>query len=577
MEPHTETPTPYIAELDLDKFDDLFSDTDSDLSFDSDEEFTDDDDDDVSDSGEEESSSDDEDDDFECDEESDDDGDDDDFCADELHQSGSFSDMEADADNGSWAEEALENKQEEEAAPPASAAALNMAKIASLAQMADSAQAGLDLFVPAPISPPRSPESQVEKLAELAKMTAVKADEATTASPISSAAVTPSQSSNDAAPAMPTLSQDASSNNDKSTKLPISSRIVGEPTSSPVASLQNTSPTDDEDSSSSLSSKDEQHHTNKKKLLPSQKPIPAYVPTKEMDAAEVSNLLNKKRLEHFVKEQQDKGVTEKEKLKEETKNKFVVRTFSAVVRPAMDSLTGRTFRNWFMPSNTIRKTKAQRGLDDPKSLVETLRKIVSRKCKLDVTKFDYDMVAKDFFVPVSADRIAAHSTVLQRAIQAEDLDILRKFHAAGSPLNTCNKFGESVLHSAARRSLHKTLHFLIHECNVDVRVHDDYGRTPMHDCCWTTSPNLQVAKVLLEAWPDMLYICDMRGFTPLQYVRKEYYPEWTEFLKQLPKEYLKPKVLHLPKKQRSIFSWRSYGPNSPPRSPPGSPKWTESL
>jgi ankyrin repeat protein len=94
-----------------------------------------------------------------------------------------------------------------------------------------------------------------------------------------------------------------------------------------------------------------------------------------------------------------------------------------------------------------------------------------------------------------------------------------------------NRFGESILHAACRRGAVRTLEFLLEEGKVDVRVICDYGRTPLHDACWTTSANLQVVRLLLEQCPDLLHITDRRNSTPLDYIHKDNWAEWGVFLK----------------------------------------------
>lgn len=72
---------------------------------------------------------------------------------------------------------------------------------------------------------------------------------------------------------------------------------------------------------------------------------------------------------------------------------------------------------------------------------------------------------------------------------------------------------------------------------------DDLGRNPIHDACWTHKPNFELIKLLVVACPDLLYIADNRGFTPLDYVGKGCWREWRRFLNDhqdviLPREML---------------------------------------
>lgn len=62
-----------------------------------------------------------------------------------------------------------------------------------------------------------------------------------------------------------------------------------------------------------------------------------------------------------------------------------------------------------------------------------------------------------------------------------------------------------------------------------VQVSDDYGRTPLHDACWTAKPNFDVVEMLLRADRHLLHLMDCRGALPLSYVRKENWTAWLEF------------------------------------------------
>jgi hypothetical protein len=65
--------------------------------------------------------------------------------------------------------------------------------------------------------------------------------------------------------------------------------------------------------------------------------------------------------------------------------------------------------------------------------------------------------------------------------------------------------------------------FLIKEAGVTVRVRDDYGHTPMHDVCWTCEPNFELFELNMTACPDLIFMSDRRGNTPLEYARREHW------------------------------------------------------
>ena len=100
-------------------------------------------------------------------------------------------------------------------------------------------------------------------------------------------------------------------------------------------------------------------------------------------------------------------------------------------------------------------------------------------------------------------------------------------------MNACNTFGESLLHMACRRGDVSIVRLLVNEFKVRVEVRDDYGRTPLHDACWTTTPNFEVMDVLMGAVEARLLLAeDVRGHTPFDYARREHWDKWIRFLEE---------------------------------------------
>uniref|UniRef100_A0A7S1GN04 Uncharacterized protein n=1 Tax=Cyclophora tenuis TaxID=216820 RepID=A0A7S1GN04_CYCTE len=128
--------------------------------------------------------------------------------------------------------------------------------------------------------------------------------------------------------------------------------------------------------------------------------------------------------------------------------------------------------------------------------------------------------------------LAAYDSAVVTALRKSDLGQLRAMHTNGKSMNACNQFGESLLHMACRRADVKVVKLLVLEFHVRVDVRDDYGRTPLHDACWTTTPNFELMDVLVEAVdPRLLLAEDVRGHTPFDYARREHWNEWLQFLK----------------------------------------------
>jgi hypothetical protein len=146
----------------------------------------------------------------------------------------------------------------------------------------------------------------------------------------------------------------------------------------------------------------------------------------------------------------------------------------------------------------------------------------------------------DFFTKPSE----SYDLNLIQAVRTEDLDTLRLKTSLGQTMQCANQFGHTLLHTAARRGATDIVRFFLTEANdVTPKVVCDMGRTPLHDACWTASPNFEIIEMLLDSSPDLLFLTDIRGFTPMAYVPKEHWQDWCFFLEQRGAEKLQPREL----------------------------------
>jgi ankyrin repeat protein len=133
----------------------------------------------------------------------------------------------------------------------------------------------------------------------------------------------------------------------------------------------------------------------------------------------------------------------------------------------------------------------------------------------------------DLFEDTTPEQRAAYDNELIRAIRNQDIPALRKLHfEQGRTLQAANNFGESVLHMACRRGFLKVVQFLLEEAHVHLWLRDDTGRTPLHDACWTATPNFELVDYLVEKDCDLLLMKDKRGHLPFDYVRKKDWSLW---------------------------------------------------
>ena len=148
------------------------------------------------------------------------------------------------------------------------------------------------------------------------------------------------------------------------------------------------------------------------------------------------------------------------------------------------------------------------------------------------SKITMQPLHEDDFLPPTEEQIAAYTNEAVSAVRSSDISALRQiYNQYGSlAMQCCNRYGESLLHVACRRSTPSIVLFLLNEANVSPRIKDDYGRTPLHDACWRGTPQYEIVELLLNQEPRLLYCQDVRGHLPMQYARREHWSMWCNFL-----------------------------------------------
>jgi ankyrin repeat protein len=63
----------------------------------------------------------------------------------------------------------------------------------------------------------------------------------------------------------------------------------------------------------------------------------------------------------------------------------------------------------------------------------------------------------------------------------------------------------------------------------DVSIVDDYGRTPLHDACWRSTPRFDVVTLLLDRNIELLRMTDVRGANALKYICNDHWLEWCAY------------------------------------------------
>ena len=143
-----------------------------------------------------------------------------------------------------------------------------------------------------------------------------------------------------------------------------------------------------------------------------------------------------------------------------------------------------------------------------------------------------DIKPCDLYVQLSEENVKAFTMNKTTAIRADDVAALRQMYENGEMLLCSTQFGESILHIACRKGSINCVKYMVQELGLPVQLADDYNKNLFHDACWTSKPNFEIAKILLDSCPELLLMPDKRGFFPLQYVPKNNWAEWCAFLDQ---------------------------------------------
>eukprot|EP00797_Seminavis_robusta_P031819 Sro69_g038470.1 ANK (243) ;mRNA; r:29284-30012 len=139
----------------------------------------------------------------------------------------------------------------------------------------------------------------------------------------------------------------------------------------------------------------------------------------------------------------------------------------------------------------------------------------------------------DYFKPVTPEQQAAYTMEVLTPARDNNVDALKEIVAkkGSQAVNCVNRFGESLLNLACRRGFTQVAELLLSDdIGMDVRMKDDFGRTPFHDACWHPTPLLEICGWLIQRDPSLLLVADKRGCTPFMYARSNDWPAWREFL-----------------------------------------------
>lgn len=129
----------------------------------------------------------------------------------------------------------------------------------------------------------------------------------------------------------------------------------------------------------------------------------------------------------------------------------------------------------------------------------------------------------------SQQQVCDYDTEFVNAVRTSDLPKIKDLCKAGRLMSACNLYSESIVHIACRRANLDVVDFVLGH-GGDIGIVDDFGRTPLHDACWRPSPQFDIITLLLDKNLDLIRTVDIRGSSPLSYVRKENWIDWCAFL-----------------------------------------------
>jgi len=126
--------------------------------------------------------------------------------------------------------------------------------------------------------------------------------------------------------------------------------------------------------------------------------------------------------------------------------------------------------------------------------------------------------------------LASFGTEVVKAAHSGDVVKLKTLLDCGLSPSPCNAFGDYIVHLVCRKANFGVLQCLVdHGCNLEVC--DSFGRTPLHCVAWAGEFCKESAQLILDSSTNQILVEDNRGQCPLEYVRKEQWPEWIDFLR----------------------------------------------
>jgi len=154
-----------------------------------------------------------------------------------------------------------------------------------------------------------------------------------------------------------------------------------------------------------------------------------------------------------------------------------------------------------------------------------------------------DFISHHSKSPPTSKQINDYDQELIKVVRDSELDKLMNLQISGKSMSACNRYGESIVHMACRRSEFEIVDFILNT-GGDHKIIDDYGRSPLHDAFWRPEPRFDVVTLILDRDPSLLLMTDIRGASPLSYVRQEHWLLWCAYFYHQKDKYWPEKRSH---------------------------------
>jgi hypothetical protein len=191
------------------------------------------------------------------------------------------------------------------------------------------------------------------------------------------------------------------------------------------------------------------------------------------------------------------------------------------------------------PTGLVHQMLRSKSFKMPTNPDEFVRVLLSLKGRTVQYKSAASLSSEGYFPKTTDEFVRGYTMDVVTAVRNDDVATLRCLHKANpNRAVLCgSKFGDSIVHLACRRNCANVLEYLLCELNISPQLVCDYGRTPLHDALWTRKPNERLLTLLLKKCPDLLFVMDHRGSTPLSYVPRDQWTVLCRFIAQHIKKY----------------------------------------